>query len=90
VTCIIWLQIVYNIYVKGFNEVADYAASKESGEITIAGKRKTQLIKKKTDAKAAAFSHEWLAGVLKGHGDCVLDLDFSSNGKYMISCAEGR
>ena len=57
-------------------------------ESKASGKQKFQG-KKKAESKASVFTHEWLAGSLKGHGDGVLDMDFSSNGKYLISCAEG-
>lgn len=35
------------------------------------------------------FTHPWLIGALKGHTDLVLDIDFSSNNKYLASCAQG-
>lgn len=37
-----------------------------------------------------SFSHPWLASTLKGHTDDIRDIDFSSNGKYLASCGEGR
>jgi len=27
---------------------------------------------------------------LKGHSGRVLDMDFSANGKYLVSCADGK
>ncbi|XP_005100638.1 transducin beta-like protein 2 [Aplysia californica] len=38
----------------------------------------------------AAFSHPWLAGTLKGHSGRIVGLDFSPNGKYLISTSEDR
>lgn len=35
-------------------------------------------------------THPWLASNLKGHTDEIRDIDFSSNGKYLASCAEDR
>ena len=34
--------------------------------------------------------HPWLAGTLKGHTGGVLSLDFSFNGKFLASVAEGQ
>lgn len=36
------------------------------------------------------FEHSWLSSTLKGHSRSVLDLDFSSNGKHLITCSEDR
>nr|CAD7196822.1 unnamed protein product [Timema douglasi] len=34
------------------------------------------------------FAHPWLLTSLKGHTGKVLDMDFSSNGKFLATCAE--
>lgn len=34
------------------------------------------------------FVHKWLLSSLKGHAGPVSDMDFSENGKYLISCAD--
>ncbi|XP_076393267.1 uncharacterized protein LOC100879718 isoform X2 [Megachile rotundata] len=34
------------------------------------------------------FTHSWMVGALKGHTASVLDMNFSSNGKFLASCAE--
>ncbi|KAJ9582230.1 hypothetical protein L9F63_003440, partial [Diploptera punctata] len=36
------------------------------------------------------FTHPWLMTSLKGHSGKVLDMDFSSNGKFLATCAEDR
>lgn len=36
------------------------------------------------------YTHPWLLASLKGHTGQVLDMDFSSNGKYLATCAEDR
>lgn len=36
------------------------------------------------------FNHSWLFTNLKGHTGQVLDMDFSNNGKYLASCADGK
>lgn len=36
------------------------------------------------------YTHPWLLTSLKGHSGQVLDMDFSHNGKYLASCADGE
>uniref|UniRef100_A0A914V925 Transducin beta-like protein 2 n=1 Tax=Plectus sambesii TaxID=2011161 RepID=A0A914V925_9BILA len=40
--------------------------------------------------KDAQYDHPWLLTTLKGHTDRILDFDFASNGKTLVSCAEDR
>lgn len=35
------------------------------------------------------FQNPWMVGALKGHAGLILDMNFSANGKYLASCAEG-
>lgn len=53
-----------------------------------------QSSKKQKPARGKAhqtqFTHKWLACSLKGHGANILDMDFSPNGKYVITVAEDR
>lgn len=37
-----------------------------------------------------AFNHEWLLTSLKGHTGAILDMDFSTNGKYIATCSDDR
>lgn len=60
-------------------------------------KESSQKTKKKaSDSKwtgrsdKQGFSHPWLLTSLKGHKGQVLHMDFSANGKYLASCAEGE
>ncbi|XP_053983268.1 uncharacterized protein LOC128878781 [Hylaeus volcanicus] len=43
--------------------------------------------KKRREAQQE-FTHSWMVGALKGHTAPVLDMNFSSNGKFLASCAE--
>merc|ERR1712038_1088990 len=36
------------------------------------------------------FTHPWLASTLKAHSSPILDMDFSLNGKYLVSSSEDR
>uniref|UniRef100_A0A1B6D5Z2 Transducin beta-like protein 2 n=1 Tax=Clastoptera arizonana TaxID=38151 RepID=A0A1B6D5Z2_9HEMI len=36
------------------------------------------------------YTHQWMMTSLKGHTAQVNDMDFSSNGKYLATCAEDR
>lgn len=43
----------------------------------------------RAEQKQPAFSNLWLLNSLKGHTGQVMDMDFSPNGKYLASCADG-
>ncbi|XP_011307622.1 uncharacterized protein prage isoform X1 [Fopius arisanus] len=43
--------------------------------------------KKRREAQQE-FTHSWMVGALKGHTGPVLDMNFSSDGKFLASCAE--
>ncbi|XP_023232958.1 RNA exonuclease 1 homolog isoform X1 [Centruroides sculpturatus] len=51
-------------------------------------KKKKNIIDKHKEVKAQ-FTHPWLITTLKGHSGNILDMDYSNNGKYLISCDEG-
>ena len=40
-------------------------------------------------ARKPSYSHALLSATLKGHTGQVLDTDFDSRGKYLLSCSEG-
>ncbi|XP_076671100.1 RNA exonuclease prage isoform X2 [Andrena cerasifolii] len=52
-----------------------------------AGSNKRAKNKKRREAQQE-FTHSWMVGALKGHTARVLDMNFSSNGKFLASCAE--
>jgi len=67
----------------------------ESEEQLSAKERKNSKKKASSDNRSqqrtkAAYSHPWLLTSLKAHCSSVLDLDFSSNKKYLATCAEDR
>ncbi|XP_076647717.1 uncharacterized protein LOC143356152 isoform X2 [Halictus rubicundus] len=54
---------------------------------TGAANNKRAKNKKRREAQQE-FTHSWMVGALKGHTAPVLDMSFSSNGKFLASCAE--
>ena len=53
------------------------------------GSKRQAKSKKRREAQQE-FTHSWMVGALKGHTAPVLDMDFSANGKFLASCAEGK
>ncbi|CAL1531957.1 unnamed protein product [Lymnaea stagnalis] len=47
----------------------------------------TKVVKK---AAYVPFSHPWLSCTLKGHSSRIVSLDFSPNGKYLLTASEDR
>lgn len=65
---------------KSTNNIQEKQTSKKA--------KPTSKVRVKT--QHSTFTHSWLAGTLKGHGTRILDMDFSPNGKYVITIAEDR
>lgn len=59
------------------------------GSAVSGGSNKRAKNKKRREAQQE-FTHSWMVGALKGHTAPVLDMNFSSNGKFLASCAEDR
>ncbi len=53
-----------------------------------AAKKQKSFDRPRKDTKHT-FNHPWLASSLKSHSSPILGMDFSPNGKYLASCAEG-
>ncbi|GFR97148.1 transducin beta-like protein 2 [Elysia marginata] len=71
--------------------------SEQDKKTANAGSEKNNSNKKvkpatKTAKKPAhiSFSHTWLSCTLKGHSSRIVSLDFSPNGKYLITASEDR
>ena len=71
------------------NVKSEPAVSKKSNE---ANKEKNgkKVKEPKTSAKDKLFDHKWLLTTLKGHGDNVLSMDLSPNGKFLASSCANR
>ncbi|XP_060815344.1 uncharacterized protein LOC132906818 isoform X2 [Bombus pascuorum] len=59
-----------------------------SGSTGTTGGSSNKRAKKKRREIQQEFTHSWMVGVLKGHTGTVLNMNFSSNGRYLASCAE--
>jgi len=71
-------------------DVNDAGDDKTENITTAAQKTKKKAQDKKQKEKGYVFQHPWLLSTLKGHSGRVLDMDLSSNGKYLASCSEDR
>ncbi|XP_005986922.1 transducin beta-like protein 2 [Latimeria chalumnae] len=72
---------------------ADAAEERVNGEAekpAVSKKQKQQQRPRKDKPQQHTFTHQLLASTLKGHSGNVTCLDFSSNGKYLVSCADDR
>ncbi|KAK5641744.1 hypothetical protein RI129_010291 [Pyrocoelia pectoralis] len=80
-----------NVDDKGKNEKRSEQIEKKKESAISKSKKKTSIEGRWTGrSDKQAYTHPWLLTSLKGHTSEVLDMDFSSNGKYLASCAEDR
>ncbi|XP_012258318.2 uncharacterized protein LOC105687332 isoform X2 [Athalia rosae] len=59
-----------------------------SNETSTSSSTAKRVKNKKRREAQQEFTHSWMVGALKGHAAPVLDMDYSSNGKFLASCAE--
>ena len=51
--------------------------------------KKERFNPRKRDGKSN-FTHPWLSSTLRFHSGQILGIDFSPNGKYLITCSDGK
>uniref|UniRef100_T1J8S9 Exonuclease domain-containing protein n=1 Tax=Strigamia maritima TaxID=126957 RepID=T1J8S9_STRMM len=91
---VVFISIVYYSKIfKGSKSAKVSNKKRKQGEVgrkdvKKSGNKQPNPQERKTRQQTAVFTHPWSISSLKGHTSPVLDLDISSNGKYMASCAE--
>ena len=70
-------------------KVEDQAESQTQAGSKSVKEKKTNVKSQVAKAKEPVFKHKLLATCLKAHSDRVNGIDFSSNGKYLLSCGNG-
>ncbi|XP_015115655.1 transducin beta-like protein 2 isoform X2 [Diachasma alloeum] len=76
------------VHVESENSEPLTSTSGNSQAISTGGGKRAKN-KKRREAQQE-FTHSWMVGALKGHTGPVLDMNFSSDGKFLASCAEDR
>ncbi|CAF97319.1 unnamed protein product, partial [Tetraodon nigroviridis] len=72
-------------------QAEEFAAEGAAVKGPTSKKHKTEKLRnRKEKAAQHLFTHQLLASTLKSHSGSVTCVDFSSNGKYLASCADDR
>lgn len=66
----------------------------KSSAVDKVGKNKNKQPRSRTTSEAestssSSDSHPWSAAIFRGHAGVITDMNFSSNSKFIASCAEG-
>uniref|UniRef100_A0A1Y1MZI9 Uncharacterized protein n=2 Tax=Photinus pyralis TaxID=7054 RepID=A0A1Y1MZI9_PHOPY len=80
-----------NVDDRGKHEKRSEQVEKKKESVVSKSKKKVSVEGRWTGrSDKQSYTHPWLLTSLKGHTSEVLDMDFSSNGKYLASCADDR
>ncbi|XP_056641445.1 uncharacterized protein LOC130448201 isoform X1 [Diorhabda sublineata] len=97
-TVLIGLSVLIIMYVIKLFKEEEVRENMKSDKLTVypekkkdqsqGGKRKKKIAESRWTGKhdKYVYSHPWILTSLKGHTGKVLDMDFSSNGKFLASC----
>ncbi|XP_057659112.1 transducin beta-like protein 2 isoform X3 [Diorhabda carinulata] len=97
-TVLIGLSVLIIMYVIKLFKEEEVRENMKSDKLTVypekkkdqsqGGKKKKKIVESRWTGKhdKYIYSHPWILTSLKGHTGKVLDMDFSSNGKFLASC----